>query len=221
MSKLSKAVPMQTDSALSSGNVSRASFGGMHLWGYAIATVAERRVLQEQRRVAEDYYDIAKKAFDHWESTYKTREVDYKSEGMSAPFVVPNYRNYANARVHNLPTILKEEHAALSGTRGWETGRKRAINVRSRKLQMRALVSGRALQYRLNYAIAERENIKRMARRQAVANLGIQAGNGAAAGFGRSAGDFINAGNNLASRIGALRQGFGQAMGFNARLNQE
>ena len=81
--------------------------------------------------------------------------------------------------------------------------------------------SGFVTAYRMNYAYAERDNIKRMARRSAAVNMGVQAGNIAAAGFGQATGRLINSLGQVQGSINSLRSGFGQALGANKRMSEE
>jgi len=220
MNKSNKS-PAITGSTLSQSSTSRASFGGMHLWGYAIAAAAELRLVREQRRISEKYYDIAKRDHEFWLANYKQKELDYANEAFAIPEAVPNYNNYSNTETHNLPNILKQEHFALESIPLRQIGQRWRVDIESRKLQMLARAAGRVIAYRVNYAFAERDNIKRMARRFAAVNVGVQAGNAATASLGQATGRLIESLNQVQSSVSALRSGFGQALGFNRRRAEE
>lgn len=198
--------------------VERASFGGLHLWGYAIATAAEIRVIREQRRTIETYYDIARRDHDFWKDNYRSKEVDLRNEVFSVFPATPNYRENSGLEVFDIPKILKAQHQLEEVTPEWQSGLRYKIAVESAKRQMLARAAGFVLAYRYNYAYAERENIKRIARRQAVVNLGIRAGNIASAGLGQMTARAVSSLRQVQGTFGALRQDFGRAAGFLDRL---
>jgi hypothetical protein len=201
--------------------VERASFGGLHLWGYTIATVAELRVIREQRRTIETYYDVAKRDFDFWKANYRLKETDLRDEVFSVLPFIPNYKENSGLEAFDLPKVLKQERELLDNTPQWQTGFRFKVTLESSKRQMLTRAAGRMLAYRFNYAYAERENIKRIARRQAVVNMGIQAGNIANAGLAQMTSRAVSSLGQVQSSFRALRNDFSFAAGFNERRRLE
>lgn len=208
-------------STLTTTSTARPSFGGLHLWGYAIASAREAQVIREQRRTAEKYYDIALRDHQYWKDNYRQKEIDFRDEAFAIPVTVPNYEENLSAQVYDIPAILKQEHTILEGIPLSQIGRRWRINIESRKRQMVSRAVGYVTAYRMNYSYAERENIRRMARRTAAVNVGIQAGNQATAGFGQATGRLISSLSQVQGSISSLRKGFGEAIGKMDRENEE
>jgi cell division septum initiation protein DivIVA len=199
----------------------RASFGGLHVAGYVAASAAEFLLIQKQRQTAKEYFDLAKRDFDFWKAKYQDKEVDFKNEAFAIPEVLPNYSENLGAEVFGLPPILKQTQSALDKLPPWHIGRRWRIDFESRKQQMLIRATGYVGAYRVNYAYAERENIRRIARRASAVNVGLQAGNEAMAGFGQATASSVNSMRQVQNSFRALRSGFGQAIGFNRRMREE
>ncbi len=218
----------QTQSPAGSGaldpSVMNLAMGGTRI--FAIYSCYQQlQALKQNLTIATNYYNINKKDFDFWNTTYNPKMLTALTEGMTRPYYTETTFTPQYGALDYLASVGRgQSRAALKFDREWLNARRRAgkynvgqqhrIDLKYSLARFNAELEGYNIGFRFEDNRKMMYDEQRHAHQAEILNLGIGAGNAARAGLATAVKGLSEAKAQKAGQVGALSNGLSSFAGY-------
>lgn len=205
--------------------ISNFDFGGLRGVGYVAGIVAQVALEIQNLNLAQNYYNINKKDFDFFQSTYEPTLQSALTEAIARPLYEsgifsPQYGtlDYLSNTARGVPQAARkldrQWYAVRRRLQKYHVGLGRWVDYKFTVAKFNAALEGWNLGFRYEDTRKQTYDEQRHAHRLQILNLGIGVGNAARSGLATSVGTLSEARSIGASAGGAFANGAARSMAY-------